>query len=246
LIQVTYLASTVCFLTNLTKVLSTLPEKPQENSNSPVPFFHVLERLKTTKREGWRRFNVTQGESISDHMYRMAIISMCAPASLKSKINLDRCVRLALVHDMAELIVGDITPVDGVTKPEKNRREALTMEYLSKGLLGSVDGGAAGEDIRAAWQEYEDSKTPEAIFVHDVDKLELLLQMFEYERTAQGKTDLSEFAYVAKKIETDEVRQWADEIMAKREDYWKSIGKPLLNKTQTVKHKAEQDEYYAK
>jgi putative hydrolase of HD superfamily len=189
---------------------------------------------------------VKHGESISDHMYRMAIISMCAPASLRAKINLDRCVRLSLVHDMAELIVGDITPVDGVSKPEKSRREALSMDYLSKDLLGNVDGGVAGEEMRAAWQEYEDSKTPEAVFVHDVDKLELLLQMFEYERTSEGKNDLSEFAYVANKIETSEVKQWAGELVAKREEYWKSIGKPLPNKGQSEVNKAQQDDYYSK
>jgi putative hydrolase of HD superfamily len=32
--------------------------KPAEDSTSPVPFFHVLERLKTTKRAGWMRFGV--------------------------------------------------------------------------------------------------------------------------------------------------------------------------------------------
>ena len=33
---------------------------PETNSSSPVPFFHMLERLKTTKREGWRRFGIKQ------------------------------------------------------------------------------------------------------------------------------------------------------------------------------------------
>ena len=32
--------------------------KPAEGSTSPVPYFHMLERLKTTKREGWRRFGI--------------------------------------------------------------------------------------------------------------------------------------------------------------------------------------------
>jgi hypothetical protein len=32
--------------------------EPVEDSTSPVPFFHVLERLKTTKRAGWLRFGV--------------------------------------------------------------------------------------------------------------------------------------------------------------------------------------------
>jgi hypothetical protein len=41
------------------KVVATIqPEAPTENSSSPVPFFHMLERLKTNKREGWRRFGI--------------------------------------------------------------------------------------------------------------------------------------------------------------------------------------------
>jgi putative hydrolase of HD superfamily len=41
-------------------VLDTFPDgRPIASDNSPVPFFHVLERLKTTKREGWRRFGIS-------------------------------------------------------------------------------------------------------------------------------------------------------------------------------------------
>jgi len=35
-----------------------------------------------------------------------------------------------------------------------------------------VDGGNVGADIREIRQEYEDSKTPESHFVHDIDKME--------------------------------------------------------------------------
>lgn len=41
------------------KVLETLPgDAPAQGSSSPLAFFHMLERLKTTKREGWRRFGI--------------------------------------------------------------------------------------------------------------------------------------------------------------------------------------------
>lgn len=47
-------------------------------------------------------------------MYRMSIITMlCPPAE---NIEKDRCVKLALIHDMAEALVGDITPPDRVSK----------------------------------------------------------------------------------------------------------------------------------
>lgn len=197
-------------------VLSTLPTPLEENSTSPVPFFHLIERLKTTKREGWRRFGISDGESISDHMYRMSIMTMMAPPSLASRLNIPHCTKMALIHDMAESLVGDITPVDkDVTKTEKARREAAVIEYISTTLLGNVPGGAlSGQDIKRVFQEYEDNETLEAQFVHDIDKLELLLQMVEYERTYN--TDLSEFEHVAGRIQLPEIQAWAADVVRER------------------------------
>ncbi|KUI55020.1 hypothetical protein VP1G_02343 [Cytospora mali] len=206
------------------KVLATLPTGvPQENSTSPVPYFHMLERLKTTKREGWRRFGINRGESIADHMYRMAMITMFIPPGLAGRIDQNKCIKMCLIHDMAESLVGDITPVDGVPKPEKSRREAETMDYLTKNLLGNVWGGKGAvnaEEIRAIWQEYEDSKTLDSHFVHDVDKMELILQMVEYEKRGERKLDLGEFAYVATKLALPETKEWAAEVMQEREVFW--------------------------
>jgi putative hydrolase of HD superfamily len=155
-------------------------------------------------------------------MYRMSMISMFAPPTLAPRLDLNRCMKMCLVHDMAELLVGDITPVDGVPKPEKSRRETESMDYLTTRLLGNVAGGLTGAEIRAIWQEYEDSKTLESQFVHDVDKLELLLQMVEYERRSGGKVDLGEFAYVATKVTLPEMKAWADELVAEQKEFWKS------------------------
>ncbi|KAI0996636.1 hypothetical protein K3495_g11547 [Podosphaera aphanis] len=202
-------------------IVSHLPNgAPIEGSESPIPFFHMLERLKTTPREGWRVYGVKSGESISDHMYRMALMTMLAPKSLIGKIDVPRCTQMALVHDMAELLVGDITPVQGIPKAEKNRREATTMDYLTKNLLENVSGGVQANEIRALWQEYEDSKTLESQFVHDVDKVELLLQMVEYERANKCQTDFGEFTWVVSKIMLPELKEWAATIMNEREELW--------------------------
>ncbi|KAL4910173.1 hypothetical protein BDW74DRAFT_144572 [Aspergillus multicolor] len=202
-------------------VLSTLPYRPEENSTSPVPFFHLLERLKTTKREGWRRFDINHGESISDHMYRMSMMTMLAPPSLAARLDLSRCMKMALVHDMAESLVGDITPVDPVKKEEKARREASVMEYIANTLLRGVPSGpSAGDGILAVFNEYEANETLEAQFVHDVDKMELLLQMVEYERSYE--IDLEEFLNVAKRIHLPEIKEWADTVLEERKALWKS------------------------
>jgi len=225
-------------------VLKDLPNPPVENSSSPIPFFHYLERLKIEKREGWRRFGIDKGESVADHMYRMSLITMVAPPALTSRLDIPRCTRMALVHDMAEGLVGDLTPMDGVPKMEKNRREAETMDWVAQSLLGKVHGGVAGKDIRAAWQEYEDSETQESMFVHDVDKIELILQMVEYERAYHCTLDLGEFRGVAKRIALDEMKAWAQEILNERTELWLSKNMAPREPTKDATIKEQQDEYY--
>ncbi|KAF2019438.1 hypothetical protein BU24DRAFT_419060 [Aaosphaeria arxii CBS 175.79] len=149
---------------------------------------------------------------------------MAAPASLTSKLDIAKCTRMALIHDMAESLVGDITPVDDVPKEEKSRREAETMDYICDTLLGKFNGGLNGKEIRKIWQEYEDSETLESKFVHDVDKIELLLQMLEYERS-HPEAELGEFTWVASKIESEEVKAWSDHVFSERTALFKSRGK---------------------
>lgn len=154
-------------------------------------------------------------------MYRMSILTMLAPPSLTARLNIPHCTKMALIHDMAEAVVGDITPVDtDIPKEEKARRETEVMDYISGTLLGRVYGGIQGADMRRIWQEYEDNETLEAKFVHDVDKMELLLQMIEYERTY--KIHLDEFCGVAKRITLPEVKDWAAEVFKERETFWQN------------------------
>jgi putative hydrolases of HD superfamily len=211
----------------LAAALAKLPHPPKEHSTSPMPFFHLAEQLKRTKREGWRRFGIDDGESIADHMYRMSLLTMLAPPSLYSRLNIPHCTKMALIHDMAESLVGDLTPADDVTKSEKSRREAATMDYICRDLLGNVHGGDGGAAMRQIWQEYEDSVSLESHFVHDVDKIELLLQMIEYERARETETDLTEFTRVAWGLTLPEMKEWAREIEEERKAFWESKGKEI-------------------
>lgn len=181
----------------------------------------------------------------------MAMITMVAPTSLSSKLNIPHCTKMALVHDIAEALVGDITPVDGVSKPEKNRRESTTMDYLTDQLLVRVNGGISGKEIRAVWQEYEDSETLESKFVHDVDKIELVLQMVEYERVHEHRLDLGEFTWVASRIVLPEVKEWSDDLMKERETFWAEKPHTTYNadgvaSKETVATLEQREEYYGK
>jgi putative hydrolase of HD superfamily len=175
----------------------------------------------------------------------MSLITMLAPPALSSTLDIPRCTKMALIHDMAEGLVGDLTPVDGVPKVEKSRREAETMDWVANSLLGRVHGGINGREIRAIWQEYEDSETKESKFVHDVDKIELIMQMVEYERANDCKVDLSEFSWVAGRIVLDEMMAWAKEILDERQELWKQKGAEPRDPKNSDHIKNQQDQYYS-
>ncbi|KAK6197697.1 hypothetical protein LQW54_010659 [Pestalotiopsis sp. IQ-011] len=197
---------------SIANALHQLGFSVDEKLNSFLPFFHLLERLKTTKRAGWKRHGIKNGESIADHSWRMAMIAMfAAPAGLDKL----RCIQMCLVHDIAESVVGDITPADKVSKEEKEGRERATIDWIAQVLLGHEAAGVSGEQLRGLWDEFERGETAESKFAQNVDKIELLLQMVEYE--GRDAENLSEFAYVAQKLSPD-MKSLGDSILSERRD----------------------------
>uniref|UniRef100_A0A4W5RDL2 5'-deoxynucleotidase HDDC2 n=1 Tax=Hucho hucho TaxID=62062 RepID=A0A4W5RDL2_9TELE len=104
---------------------------------------------------GWVYRNVKQPESVFDHMYRM---SMMALTITDHKVNKERCRKLALVHDMAECIVGDIVPV-------------VEKQHIQEGLR---------KEIYEPWEEYESQSSTEAKLVKEFDLLKRILPAHEY------------------------------------------------------------------
>ncbi len=90
---------------------------------------------------------------------------------------------MALAHDVAEALVGDITPHCGVSEGDKHAREAAAIAEM-RALLGRDT--AAGAELEALWREYEEQTTPEAQLVKDFDKLEMILQAGTARGAARG------------------------------------------------------------
>ncbi|XP_008311077.1 5'-deoxynucleotidase HDDC2 [Cynoglossus semilaevis] len=150
-----------------------------------LKFMKFIGQLKRVPRTGWVYRNVKNPESVSDHMYRMAMMSLTIT---DPNVDKDRCLKLALVHDMAECIVGDIAPADNISKEEKHRREEEAMTHLS-GLLPE----GLRQEIYGLWEEYENQSSAEAKLVKQFDLLEMILQAHEYEELEKKPGGLQEF-----------------------------------------------------
>ncbi|KAH7618825.1 hypothetical protein Ndes2526B_g05760 [Nannochloris sp. 'desiccata'] len=186
-------------------------------SNNAIPspqqainFLNIIEKLKTTPRTGWVKRGVKNPESIADHMYRMGVMSLLVQGT---SYDYAHCMKLAIVHDIAESIAGDITPVCGITDDEKYKMESAALAELKKTLGDCM----AADDLEALWLEYEQGETNEAQLVKDFDKIEMILQASEYE-SAQGSELQEFFDSTAGKWRTEIGQSWAEEICKRRRE----------------------------
>ncbi|KAK5799085.1 HD domain-containing protein [Linnemannia elongata] len=179
-----------------------------------LQFLHIVEKLKRTKRTGWVNHGVKPAESIADHMYRMGIMAMLIDEKTAG-VNKDKCIKMAIVHDLAESLVGDITPYDGVTVEDKHTQERNAMHHLCHELLGW---NAQAQEISGLWAEYEAATTPEALLVKDFDKFEMIMQALEYEKS-EDVTLEDFFAGTRGKFKHPMVTGWVDELEAERAEH---------------------------
>ncbi|KAF9068270.1 HD domain-containing protein [Rhodocollybia butyracea] len=175
-----------------------------------LAFFHILERLKTQKRTGWVNNAIPNPESISDHMYRMALLSMCTS---DAKLDVAKCVMLSVVHDLAEAQVGDIAPSHGISKEEKSRLESEAIRVFVHEMLHN---SPAAQRIEALWKEYEERKTPEACFVKDLDRFEMATQALEYEKVLDAPRLQAFYDSSIPDIKHPEVQGWGKDLLEER------------------------------
>ncbi|KAI7823578.1 HD domain-containing protein [Gamsiella multidivaricata] len=202
-------------MTELKRADKTLAGSSRESKAQSVKgtleFLHIVEKLKRTKRTGWINHGIKPAESIADHMYRMSIMALLIDEKTAG-VDKNRCIKMTIVHDLAESLVGDITPYDGVSIEDKHTQERNAMHHLCHTLLGW---SAQAQEIFGLWEEYEAASTPEALLVKDFDKFEMITQALEYEES-EGTTLEDFFAGTRGKFKHPMVTAWVNELEAER------------------------------
>lgn len=146
-----------------------------------LDFINTAANLKSVPRQGWIDKLITKNpESVADHTFLMSVIGMILSDS--RNFNTEKILKMILLHDLAESITGDITPEEKPVE-EKKHLENMTMNDVISKLPENLQ-----NQYLQIWKEYQDNQTKEAVFVHQVDKLEMAIQAKIYEKqTASEK-----------------------------------------------------------
>ncbi|MEM3386301.1 MAG: HD domain-containing protein [Nitrososphaerales archaeon] len=156
-------------------------------------------RLKQIQRTGWKtKVHVVDAESVADHSFRVSLASML----LSDLIGLDtlKVVRMALIHDLAESIIGDLTPEQANKEGKEALEDAVALKLLS-GLPEKIK-----QLYINSWREWTQGGSREANLVREVDALEMALQAEEYAQSGYDQNTLLEFKrYASTRIKSKDV-----------------------------------------
>jgi putative hydrolase of HD superfamily len=152
--------------------------------------------LKRVPRSGWITYRISghDVESVSSHSYSVAVIALMMSEIMRSrnqKVDVERVLKMALLHDLSESLTFDISKAylrylgrkGSVLKTRLERKAASR-------ILADLQNKQLARTFRTAIEAYSSSNTLESRIVHCADALDLLLQVIEYERMGYSKVTL--------------------------------------------------------
>jgi putative hydrolase of HD superfamily len=143
-------------------------------------------RLKRTVRSGWSYYGITHEESVAEHSFGVAFLTLLVLPLLRQRgIELDeaKALKIAVLHDVGEARMGDI---------HLSAKKLLGEETLSRAERQAVEaifGDDVWHELFDLWREFEARSSEEARLIRALDKIELFFQGVLYERFRGGRLD---------------------------------------------------------
>lgn len=180
--------------------------------NSILQFIVNIGKLKRKSRKGWTVLHkIKDSESTADHSFRLAVLAWVLGRK-KQDLNLEKVIKLALLHDLCEVYAPDETPYDSLLPADENREKIAEIiktrsrvQYTPQQRQERLDKKFASElagleklaeklpqdlktELKSLWLDFTKGLSPEGKFVRQLDKMENLLQAMEYWRE-QGQIE---------------------------------------------------------
>jgi 5'-deoxynucleotidase len=154
-----------------------------------------LQRLKCLDRTGWILRGLPNGtESVAAHSFGVSVTAMMLADEIKTlglNIDIERVLRMALLHDWAETRVGDMPRTATNYFGAEARKNAETKAFAD--IVADV--GPESSLYKSLYEDYEKRDSVEARLVKAADVIDLLIQAYALE--CAGAKGLDEFWDVA-------------------------------------------------
>ncbi|OPZ75555.1 MAG: 5'-nucleotidase [Verrucomicrobia bacterium ADurb.Bin474] len=144
----------------------------KEALEKQIGFLRELDRLKSVARRSILSHE-SRRENSAEHSWHVAMVAMTLVTYSDEPVDINRVVRMLLVHDIVEIDAGDTYIYDTAGNEGKMEREMQAADRLF-GMLPPEQ----CVEFRALWDEFESKATPESRYANACDRLIPLLHNY--------------------------------------------------------------------
>lgn len=141
--------------------------------DAQLAFLTEADKLKSVLR-GTTLCDGSRRENSGEHSWHIALYAMVMAEHAIKPVNVDRVIKMLLIHDIVEIDAGD-NPIHGTHDPVV--QDALEQAAAARifGLLPQDQAQA----FRALWDEFEAAETDDAIFAKSIDRVQPVVSNLE-------------------------------------------------------------------
>lgn len=157
-------------------------------------------KLRDVKRKGVSLYGVKDPESIIEHSFRTAFMAWILGE--ERKIDIEKAIKISIIHELAKIQTGDITPYDALLSGKTEKREKILKKWVRlplskkkemeeerikkqyKALLKIISKLPARlkKELEDLWLDFQNQRGEESRFIAQVNVIENLIAAVEWKK----------------------------------------------------------------
>jgi putative hydrolase of HD superfamily len=143
-----------------------------ENLKQQLAFIVEIDKMKSVYRLSLL-MDKSRRETDAEHSWHFAMAAMLFAEYADDSVDINRVIKMALVHDLVEIYAGDTPAYDTVGYMDKPQRETAAADKLFS-MLPS----AQAQELYGLWREFEEMETADAKYAAGLDRFMPLLSNY--------------------------------------------------------------------
>ncbi len=133
-------------------------------------FLNEADRLKSVLR-ATTLVDGSRPENSGEHSWHLALYAMVLEGQAGPGVNIDRVIRMLLLHDLVEIDVGDV-PIHSANGAAHGSADTQAAEQRAADRIFGLLPEDQASAFRALWDEFEAAETPDAVFAKSLDRVQ--------------------------------------------------------------------------
>lgn len=140
-----------------------------ERLKKQMEFILEVDRLKKIGRQTYLS-DASRKENDAEHSWHLALMAILLSEHANTEIDIVKVLTMVLIHDIVEIDAGDTYAYDEEAKKTQRERELQAADRIF-GILPEDQ----GKYLRSVWEEFEERKSPEALFARTLDNAQPIM-----------------------------------------------------------------------